>query len=229
MGKRLSVCTSSVLNLRWPGVPRSTLFFLSWAGYADPQLINPMYFYLGYAVLLYFAFILFPWWFSHCLARETGGWLLTLAYPTFCFYSRRYADLATSFFISFWRAFCVHLRTKEKTIVKQQNMVSILMRPPPIPLIHSIGLSELRPSVIPWSVSVSGNSLREACYFSMILVCSLLTSRVRLSAAWPCKCHLTFFQVCSDCLNFWGVTQKVVMFQSHFKCICNLRFLYFFS
>ena len=40
-----------------------------------------MYFYLGYAVLLYFAFILFPWWFSHGLARATatGSWLLTPA------------------------------------------------------------------------------------------------------------------------------------------------------
>ena len=27
LGKHLSVCTSSVLNLRWPGVPRSTLCF----------------------------------------------------------------------------------------------------------------------------------------------------------------------------------------------------------
>ena len=35
-----------------------------------------MYFYLGYAVLLYFAFILFPRWFSHVIARATGGWLL---------------------------------------------------------------------------------------------------------------------------------------------------------
>ena len=38
-----------------------------------------MYFYLGFAVLLYFAFILFPWWFSHGLARATDGWLLTPA------------------------------------------------------------------------------------------------------------------------------------------------------
>ena len=38
-----------------------------------------MYFYLGYAVLLYIAFILFPWWFSHGLAGVTGGWLLTPA------------------------------------------------------------------------------------------------------------------------------------------------------
>ena len=98
------------------------------------------------------------------------------------------------------------------------------MRPPLIPLIHLRGLNELRPPVIPWSVSVSGNSLREACHLSMVLVCSFLTSRVRSSAIWPCKCHLTFFQVCSDWLNFWGVTQKVVMLQSHFKCIRNLRF-----
>ena len=69
-----------------------------------------MYFYLGYAVLLYFAFILFPWWFSHGLARATGGWLLTPAYPPFCFCSRRYV-LATSFFVSFWSVFCMHLRT----------------------------------------------------------------------------------------------------------------------
>ena len=27
LGKHLGVCTSSVLNLRWPGVPRSTLCF----------------------------------------------------------------------------------------------------------------------------------------------------------------------------------------------------------
>ena len=43
------------------------------------QLIGPVYFYLGYAALLHFAFILFPWWFSHGLARATCGWLLTPA------------------------------------------------------------------------------------------------------------------------------------------------------
>ena len=35
-----------------------------------------MYFYFGYAILLYFAFILFPWWFSHGLARATGGYYI---------------------------------------------------------------------------------------------------------------------------------------------------------
>ena len=40
---------------------------------------HPVYFYLGYVVFLYFAFILFPWWFSHGLARATGSWLLTPA------------------------------------------------------------------------------------------------------------------------------------------------------
>ena len=98
------------------------------------------------------------------------------------------------------------------------------MRPPPTPLIHSRGFNELRPSAIPWSVSVSGNSLREAYYLPMILVCSFLIARVRLSAIWPCKCRLTFSQMCLDWLYFWGVTQKVVMLQLHFKCICNLRF-----
>ena len=57
----------------------------------------------------------------------------------------------------------------------------------------------------------------------IILACSFLVSRVRLSAVWPCKCRLTFSQVCSDWLYSWGVTQKVVMFQSHFKHIYNLR------
>ena len=151
-----------------------------------------MYFYLGYAVLLYFAFILSPWWFSHGLARATGSWLLTPAYPPFCFCSRRYVDLATSFFISSRMVFRVHLRTKQKIIVKQQNIASVLVRSSPMSLIHSRGLNELRPSAIPWSVSVSGHSLREAYYLLMILVCSFLISRARLSAIWPCKCHLTF-------------------------------------
>ena len=163
-----------------------------------------MYFYLGYAVLLHFAFILFPWCFSHGLARATGGWLLTPAFTPFCFCSRQYVNHATSFFFSSQRAFCVHLRTKQKIIVKQQNIASVLMRSPPTPLIHSRGFNKLRLSAIPWIVSVPGNSLREACYLSMILVCSFSTSRVRLSAIWPCKCCLTFFQVCPDWLNFWG-------------------------
>ena len=70
-----------------------------------------MYFYLGYVVLLYFIFILFPWWFSHGLPRAAGGWLLTPAYLPLCFCSRRYVDLATSLFVSSWRVFPVHLRT----------------------------------------------------------------------------------------------------------------------
>ena len=41
----------------------------------------------------------------------------------------------------------MHLRTKEKIIEKPQNIASVPMRPPPIPLIHSRGLSELRPSL----------------------------------------------------------------------------------
>ena len=41
----------------------------------------------------------------------------------------------------------MHLRTKKKIIVKQQNIASVPMRPHPIPLIHSSGLSELRPSL----------------------------------------------------------------------------------
>ena len=178
----------------------------------------------GLFLLLYFAFILSPWCFSHAIARATGGWLLIPAYPPFCFCSRRYVDLATAFFISSQRAFCVHLRTEEKVIVKQQSIASVSMRPPLISWIHWRGLNELRPSAIPWSVSVSGHSLREAYYLLMILVCSFLISRARLSAIWPCKCRLTFFQMCLDWLYFWGVTQKVVMFQSLFKCICNLRF-----
>ena len=178
----------------------------------------------GLFLLLYFAFILSPWCFSHAIARATGGWLLIPAYPPFCFCSRRYVDLATAFFISSQRAFCVHLRTEEKVIVKQQSIASVSMRPPLISWIHWRGLNELRPSAIPWSVSVSGHSLREAYYLLMILVCSFLISRARLSAIWPCKCRLTFFQMCLDWLYFWGVTQKVVMLQSHFKCICNLRF-----
>ena len=42
-------------------------------------IIKLMYFCLDYTVLLYFAFILFPWCFSHGLAKETGGRLLTPA------------------------------------------------------------------------------------------------------------------------------------------------------
>ena len=137
-----------------------------------PQLINPMYFCLDYTVLLCFAFILFPWWFSHGLAREIGGWWLTPACLSFCFCSRKYVDLATSFFISYRRA-SVHLRT-EQIIVKQQNIASVLMRTPPIPLIHSRGFNELRPSALPWSISVPGNSLREACCMPIILACSFL-------------------------------------------------------
>ena len=190
------------------------MLFLSLAGHDDPQLINLMHFCLDYTVLLYFAFILFPWCFSHGLARATGGWLLTPAFPPFCFCSRQCVNLTTSFFFSSQRAFCVHLRTKQKIIVKQLNTASVPMRPPPTPLIHSRGFNELRPSAIPWSVSVSGNRLREACFMSVFLACSFLISRVRLSAIWPCKCHLTFSQVCSDWLYSWGVTQKVVMFQN---------------
>ena len=159
-----------------------------------------MYFYLGYTVLLYFAFILSPWWFSHGLARATGSWLLTPAYPPFCFCGRKYVDLATSFFISFWRAFCVHLRTKQKIIVKQQNIASVLVRSSPMSLIHSRGLNELRPSAIPWSLSVPGNGLRETCCMPMVFACSFLISRVRLSAVWRCKCCLTFSQEYLDWL-----------------------------
>ena len=41
--------------------------------------VNPVYFYLGYATLLYSAFNRFPWWFSHGLARATDSCLLTPA------------------------------------------------------------------------------------------------------------------------------------------------------
>ena len=159
-----------------------------------------MYFYLGYTVLLYFAFILSPWCFSHAIARATGGWLLIPAYPPFCFCSRRYVDLATAFFISSQRAFCVHLRTEEKVIVKQQSIASVSMRPPLISWIHWRGLNELRPSAIPWSLSVPGNGLRETCCMPMVFACSFLISRVRLSAVWPCKCCLTFSQEYLDWL-----------------------------
>ena len=150
-----------------------------------------MYFYLGYALLPYFAFTFFPWWFSHGLIRATGGWLLTPAYPCFCFCSRRYVDLTTSFFISSWKVFRMHLRTKQKIIVKQQNIASVPMRPPLMPLIHLRGF-KLRPSAFPWSVPVPGNSLREACCMPITFTFSFLISRVRLSAVWPCKCHLPF-------------------------------------
>ena len=153
-----------------------------------------MYFYLGCAALLYFAFILRPWWFSHGLARATGSWLLTPAYLPFCLCSRRYVDLATSFFISSWTGFPMHLRTKPKILVKQQNIASVLVRSPPMSLIHSRGVNELRPSAIPWSLSVRGNGLRGACCMPAILACSFWVSRVRMSALWPCKCCLTFPQ-----------------------------------
>ena len=156
-----------------------------------------MYFYLGYAVLLYFAFIFFPWWFSHGLVRATGGWLLTSAYPPFCFCTRRYVDLATSFFISSWRVFTCIWGLK-KIIVKQQNIASVPVKPPLMLLIHLRGLNELRPSDSPWSVSVPGNSLREACCMPMTFACSFLIFRVRLSVVWSCECHLTFSQECSD-------------------------------
>ena len=76
----------------------------------------------------------------------------------------------------------MHLRTKQKIIVKQQNIASVPMRTPPIPLIHPRGFNELRPSATPSSVSVPGNSLREACYMPVIFACSFLISRVRLLA-----------------------------------------------
>ena len=92
-----------------------------------------------------------------------------------------------------------------------------------MPLIHSRGLNELRLSAIPWSLSIPVNSLREPCCMPMIFACSFLISRGRLSAVCPFKCRLTFSQECSDWLYSWGVTKKVVMFQSHFKCIYNVR------
>ena len=42
-----------------------------------------MHFYLGYTVLLYLAFILFPMVISQGLARVTGSWLLTTAASVF--------------------------------------------------------------------------------------------------------------------------------------------------
>ena len=44
---------------------------------------NLIYFCLDYTILLYFAFILYPWCFSHGLARATGSWLLTLSWVIF--------------------------------------------------------------------------------------------------------------------------------------------------
>ena len=76
----------------------------------------------------------------------------------------------------------MHLRTKQKIIVKQQNIASVPARPPPIPLMHSTGLSELRPSAVPGSVSVPGNSLREAGCTPVIFACSFLISRASFLA-----------------------------------------------
>ena len=138
---------------------------------------------------------------------QSNSWLtiiLTPAYSPFCFCSRRYADLATSFFISSQRIFRVHLRTKQNIIVKQQNIASVPMRPPQMPLVHSGRLNELRASAIPWSLSVPDNSLREASCMPMIFTFSFLISRVRLLAVWSCKCHLTFSQECSVWSYSWG-------------------------
>ena len=150
-----------------------------------------MYFYLGYAVLLYFAFTFFPWWFSHGLIRATGGWLLTPAYPPFVFVAE---DMLISQLLSLLvlgRFFACIWGLKQKIIVKQQNIANVPMRPPLMPLIHLRGF-KLRPSAFPWSVPVPGNSLSEACCMPMTFTCSLLISRVKLSAVWPCKCHLPF-------------------------------------
>ena len=172
------------------------MFFLSLAGHNNPNWSTQWTFiwvmlYCYILLLFFFPMVIFSW-----LSQSTRR-LLTPAYPPFCFSNRRYVDLATSFFISSWRVFTCIWGLKKIT-VKQQNIASVPMRPPLMLLIHLRGLNELRPSASPWSVSVPDNRLREACCMPMTFACTFLIFRVRLSAVWPCKCHLTFSRECSD-------------------------------
>ena len=73
LGKHLGVRTSSVPNLHWPGVPRSTVFSFSLAGYDDPNESTQCTFIW---VMLYRCILLlfFPHGdFPHGLVRATGG------------------------------------------------------------------------------------------------------------------------------------------------------------
>ena len=78
--ENILVCTQAgVLNLCWPGVPRSTLCF-SLAQQGMMTTTNqPDVFLFRWCCIAIFCFILSPWCFTHGLPGAAGGWLLTPA------------------------------------------------------------------------------------------------------------------------------------------------------
>ena len=130
----------------------------------------------------------------------------------FLFSRSRYINRATSFFISSQTVSLVHLRTRHKTVKNRHPDIMVPSNPPPKVLIHIMGLSLCKLSLISLNKSVSGSNFKWTFCILEIVACNWEIFKDRLLWMCPLKCLDNWSQVYALWCYLWGVTQNEEIF-----------------